>query len=400
MHLKMLFSFRLPALRVSVSVLCFLLLIFFSSASSAQSPSPEHGDGRVLAVTVFDENGVAVSAARVELTSPTASLHCETDLAGRCQFTNLGVGSWQIQVEKEGFYLVKLANVQTSGKIEIGLNHQQEVRENVNVVESVPAIDPQQVSSQEQLSGIDVLNIPYPNTRDYRYALEYIPGVVLDQSAQPHIEGAETYETLVLLDGFNVTQPATGQLLVRPSTDALREVRVETSRISAEYGKAPAGVLSLNTGIGVDHFRFAATNFFPSFQDKNGWAFDKVDPRFTLSGPIVKGKLWFFDGLDGEYDNVIVIGLPKNEDSDRVWRGGNIAKIQANLTSHDILTGSFLVDWLHDDHLGISTLAPPATRPADTENVYVTSVKEQHTMGEDRLLEFGFNYDRYGLRQT
>lgn len=401
MHLKMLFSFRLPALRVSVSILSCFLLLFSSRVSCAQSAPPEYGsDGKVLGITVLDENGVAVPAARVELTSPTVSLSCETDLAGRCQFAGLSAEPWQIQVEKEGFYVVQLANVQTSGKLEIGLNHQQEVRENVNVVESVPAIDPQQVSSQEQLSGIDILNIPYPNTRDYRYALEYIPGVVLDQSAQPHIEGAETYETLVLLDGFNVTQPANGQLLVRPSTDALREVRVETSRISAEYGKAPAGVLSLNTGIGDDHFRFAATNFFPSFQDKTGWAFDKVDPRFTLSGPIVKGKLWFFDGLDGEYDNVIIIGLPKNEDSDHIWRGGNIAKIQANLTTHDILTGSFLVDWLHDDHLGISTLAPPATRPADTENVYVASIKEQHTMGEDRLLEFGFNYDRYGLRQT
>lgn len=90
-------------------------------------------------------------------------------------------------------------------------------------MESVPAIDPAQVSSQEKLSGIDILDLPYPNTRDYRYALNYIPGVVLDQNGQPHVAGSETYETLVLLDGFNVTQPANGRLLVRPSTDALRQ---------------------------------------------------------------------------------------------------------------------------------------------------------------------------------
>ncbi|HKW18204.1 MAG TPA: TonB-dependent receptor [Terriglobales bacterium] len=400
MHPKMLFSLRLSALRVAVSVE-FCCLLFVSLLCGGQSTAPERGaENKSITITVLDENGVAVPGARIQLTAPTATRQCETDLAGRCQFAALEAGPWQLRVEKEGFYVVDLTKVQASGTLEISLNHQQEVRENVNVVESVPAIDPQQVSSQEQLSGIDILDMPYPNTRDYRYSLEYIPGVVLDQSAQPHIEGAETYETLVLLDGFNVTQPATGQLLVRPSTDALRQVRVETSRISAEHGKAPAGVLSLNTGIGDDHFRFAATNFFPSFQHKTGWAFDKVDPRFTLSGPIVKGKLWFFDGLDGEYDNVIVIGLPRNEDSDKVWRGGNIVKAQANLTSHDIVTGSFLVDWLHDDHLGMSTLAPPGTRPADSENVYVTSVKEQHTLGEDKLLEFGFNHDHYGLRQT
>src|SRR5205814_8027076 len=118
---------------------------------------------------------------------------------------------------------------------------------------------------------------------DYRYALAFIPEVVLDQSAQPHVAGSEPYQTLVLLDGFNVTHPANGQLLVRPSTDALRTVSVETSRLPAEYGKGPAGVLALQTGIGDDHYRFAATNFFPSFQNKKGWALDKVDPRFTVS---------------------------------------------------------------------------------------------------------------------
>jgi len=363
------------------------------------SPAPHGSDARSLTITVLDENGVAVPGARVQLNSAT-SVGCETDLAGRCDFPNLPTPRWRLEVQKEGFYVVSLPAVDFPGSLEITLHHQQEVRENVNVVESVPAIDPEQVSAEEQLSGIDILNLPFPNTRDYRFALEYIPGVVLDTSAQPHLEGSEPYDTLVLLDGFNVTQPANGQLLVRPSTDALREVTVQTSRISAQYGKGPAGVLSLETGIGDDHFRLAATNFIPSVQNKNGWALDKVDPRFTVSGPIVKGKLWFFDGLDGEYDNVIVVGLPPSENNDTVWRAGNIAKIQANPTPHDILTGSFLIDWLHDAHLGLTTLAPAATRPTDNESVYVASVKEQHTLGEDKLLEFGYAYSRYGQRQT
>ena len=390
--------FNSPLKVLALSFLC--LLPALGTYSSAQTVPPQRIETGTLNITVLDENGVAVPAARIQLNTQGASINCETDPAGHCHFAGLTGRKWQANVEKEGFYLLSLSDIQTSGTLEIALHHQQEVRENVNVVESVPAIDPEQVSSQEQLSGMDILNIPYPNTRDYRYALEYIPGVVLDQNGQPHIEGAETYQTLVLLDGFDVTQPANGQLLVRPSTDAIRQVKVETSRISAQYGKQPAGVMSIETGIGDDHFRFAATNFFPSFQHKKGWAFDKVDPRFTVSGPIVKGKLWFFDGLDGEYDNVILADLPSGQDSDHVWRGGNIAKVQANLTTRDIVTGSFLVDWLHDDHLGMSTLAPPATRPADNESVYVASVKEQHALADDKLLEVGFAFDHYGLRQT
>jgi hypothetical protein len=40
--------------------------------------------------------------------------------------------------------------------------------------------------------------------------LNFIPGVVQDSSGQPHVAGAQTYQTLTLLDGFNVTQPANG----------------------------------------------------------------------------------------------------------------------------------------------------------------------------------------------
>jgi len=375
-------------------------VLFVLNSALAQTSPPVHPNARPLIITVLDENGVPVPAARVHLLGPAGSVRCETDLVGKCQFAALSAGNWQLRAEKEGFYIFILPAVQTSGTLEINLTHQQEVRETVNVVESPPAIDPSQVSSQEQLSGIDVTNIPYPNTRDYRYALNYIPGVVLDQTAQPHLAGSETYETLVLLDGFNVSQPANGQLLARVSTDALRTVNVETSRLPAQYGKGPAGVLGLETGIGDDHYRFAATNFFPSFQNKKGWTLDKVDPRFTVSGPIEKRRIWFFDGLDGEYDNIIIPDLPAGEDRDNVWRLGNLAKLQANVTPRDIVTTSFLVNRLHDDHFKFSTLNPASTTPEDIENVYIASTKEQHSFSGEKLLEVGFGFNQYGLKQV
>jgi hypothetical protein len=330
---------------------------------------------------------------------PAGTVRCETDLGGKCNFANLSAGPRQLRVEKEGFYVFSLPTVQTSGSLEVVLTHQQEVRETVSVVESSPAIDPAQITSQEQLTGLDIINIPYPNTRDYRYALEFIPEVVLDQSAQPHIAGSEPFQSLVLLDGFNVTQPANGQLLVRPSTDALRTVTVETSRLPAEYGKGPAGVLALQTGIGDDHYRFAATNFFPSFQNKKGWTLDKVDPRFTFSGPIQRGRIWFFDAVDGEYDNVIIPELPPGEDINTIWRASNLAKLQANVTSRDIVTSSFLFNQLHNEHFNFSTLSPATTTPTDVENAFISSIKEQHSFSGERLLELGFAFDQYGLKQ-
>jgi hypothetical protein len=376
-------------------VLSWLVVI----GASAQVANSQR-DSNELTIVVTDENGVVVPNARVELQGPTGPIRCHTDRAGRCGFGRLAGTPWRLRVEKESFYVFALPTIQTSGTLEVTLAHEQEVHETVNVVESSPAIDPARVSSQEQLSAIDIINIPYPNTRDYRYALSFIPGVVLDQNAQPHVAGGETSQTLTELDGFNVTQPANGQLLARVSTDALRSVEVQTSRISAEYGKGSAGVLALNTGIGDDHYRFAATNFVPSVQNKKGWALDKVDPRITFSGPIEKNKIWFFDGIDGEYDNVIIPELPDGEDQDSIWRVGNLAKVQANVTSHDIVSTSFLVNALHDDHQGLSTLSPATTRPIDSENFYFVSVKAQHSYSLESLLETGFAFGRYGQDQT
>jgi hypothetical protein len=375
-----------------------------SVVASQTAPSTNASQCCRVTVSVTDENGVAVGAARVFLQPPgtATALRCETDFSGHCTFLNLQAGSYQLRVEKPDFYAVTVPAVElgVTGNVDVTLTRQKEVREVVNVVESPPAIDLSQVASQEKLSGLDVINIPYAGTRDYRNVLNFIPGVVLDTSGQPHTAGAETYQTLTLLDGFNITQPANGQLLARVSTDAFRSIETQTTRIPAEYGKYSAGVLSLNTGIGDDHFRFIATNFTPSVQNKKGLELDSVDPRITFSGPLVKGKMWFFDGLDGEYDNVVVPELPTGADLDDLWRVGNLAKIQTNLTARDILSTSFLWNHLHDPHFGLSPQNPRDATPSDVESVYVGSIKNQHYFYSGELLETGFAFDQYSLALT
>ncbi len=380
------------------------LLARLSVAQIHSSPTPPKTQPQKLLVTVSDENGVAVPSALVLLQDPrpTNLLRCETDFAGRCEFTSLALASYQLRVEKQGFYALLLPTVQVSAtsNVDVTLSHQQEVREVVNVTESPPAIDPAQVSSKEEITGLDIIDIPYPATHDYRNVLNFIPGVVQDNSGQPHVAGAETYQNLTLLDGFNVTQPANGLLLVRVSTDAFRSINVEPSRESAEYGKGSGGVLSLNTGIGDDHYRFISTNFIPSIQNKKGLALDQWTPRFTVSGPIRKRKMWFFDAADGEFDNFIVPQLPNGADTDPIWRASNLAKVQANLSSRNILTTAFLVNYLDDEHLGLSPLNPIQATAEDAETGYFGTVKDQHYFAGGELLETGFNADQYNLSLT
>ena len=352
----------------------------------------------VPTIAVTDENGVAVSSARVFLQSPPLpTLRCLTDFAGRCSFPSLPASTYQLRVEKEGFYEVvePIVQISPSSLIDVVISHQQEVREVVDVHESPPAIAPAQVAAQETISGLDVINIVYPGTHDYRNVLNFIPGVVQDQYGQPHVAGAQTYQTVTLLDGFNVTQPANGQLVVRVSTDAFRNIQVEPSREPAEDGKGSGGLLSLNTGIGDDHFRFAATDFLPSLQNKHGWRFDQFLPRFTFSGPIEKGKIWFYNAFDGEYDNLVYVALPVNADNDHIWRLGNLTKLQTNITSRNIFTGSFLANYLHDQFAFLSPQSPQLSNPRNVETAYVGSAKDQHYFAGGQLLENGFAFAEY-----
>jgi len=374
-----------------------LLALAFACGCFAQSV-PE------CTITVTDENGVAVTAARISLQSSSGqpAEHCQTDFAGRCRFPNISAGTYELRVEKQGFYALVEPEVQLAPRstLDVSVAHQREVREVVNVEESPAAIEPSQVSAQETLSGLDVIDIVYPGTHDYRNVLNFIPGVVQDQFGQPHVAGAQTYQTVTLLDGFNVTQPANGQLVVRVSTDAFRSIQVEPSREPAEAGKGSGGLLLLNTGIGDDHFRFFGTDFIPSFQNKHGWRFDQFLPHVTFSGPVIKGRIWFYDAFEGEYTNLIFTALPGGQDNDHILRLGNLSKLQTNITSRNILTASFLVNTLDDKYAYLSPQNPQLANPKDVESAYIASLKDQHYFKGGQLLETGFAFDEYDLRLT
>jgi hypothetical protein len=245
-------------------------------------------------VMVLDENGVAVASARVTLepASPAKPLRCETEISGRCLLLSVPAGPCLLRVEKEGYYSATSSiEPARSSEIEVTLTHLKEIKETVDVRESPPIIERTQTQSQERLTGIEVINIPYPSTHDYRNVLNYVPMVLVDPFSQVHVAGSQNYQTVALLDGLNVTQPSNGQLLLHVSTDAIRTIRVEPSRYSAEFGKGSGGLIFVETGIGDDHYRFNATDFILSWQNKHGWTFEQFNPRLTLSGPIVKKRV-------------------------------------------------------------------------------------------------------------
>jgi len=364
-----------------VTVLCFL--VFGVVAVFAQHPQIE--------LTVNDENGVAVSDAQVILSEPNRpSQRLSTDYAGRCEYTVRGA-LYEIDVEKQGFYRTQVSQVDPQQQaVELTLAHQQIVRQQVDVVASSTGIDPEQTADVSNMSTPEIANIPYQPSRDIRDLLPFNPGVVQDNSGQVHVAGSPTYATLDLLDGFDIRSPVSGNLALRVSADAVRSIDVESTRYPVEYGKATGGVIAFRTGMGDNRFRFNATDFIPSIHQVNGnWHFDKFVPRVTFSGPIVRDKAWFFDGLDLEYDNIVIGELPSNADSNQLWRGSNLAKAQVNITSRDILIGGLLFNDYHSPYDGLSTLTPQQSTVNRDTIAWFPYLREQHSFLNGALLDAG-----------
>ncbi|HWR34572.1 MAG TPA: TonB-dependent receptor [Clostridia bacterium] len=377
-------AFRRIIKRVSLRVLVFITLVYSVSVTQTS-----------LLVTVVDENGVAVPGASIEMRG-MVSLRCTTDPAGNCRFA-APAGSYEVLVTKVGHYQAVLRDVRPSdtGQLRVTLAHTQEIKESVQVTASPPAVDAQQVAAARSLDSTQIVNIPFPVTRDIRQALPFIPGVMRDRLGQIHLAGAETYQTLTVLDGFVISDPATGELNTRFSTDAVRAIDVQDSRYSAQFGPASGGVTAFTSISGDDRFRFSATNFVPSLKLKQGVHLDKVTPRVTFSGPIAKGRAWFLLAPDAEYDNNIVSELPPGQNSNTMWRISNLAKVQVNLTPRNIFTTSFLVNGTRTAFGGISPLTPIETTLKEAHSSYLATARDQIYLAGGTMIEVALAVSRY-----
>ena len=350
-----------------------------------------------VVLSVVDENGLPVSNAAVTVSEPGRPvLPLQTDYAGRCTYFLHGDIPYQIRVSKPGFY--EVLQLQTDAhleSIEVVLAHEQIVKQEVNVVTSQTGIDPEQTSDKNVMNTPEIVNIPYPTSRDIRNLLPFNPGVVQDASGQVHLAGSETYATLDLLDGFDIRSPISGALAMRFSADAVRTINIETTRYPVEFGKATGGVVAFYTGMGDNKVRFNATNFIPSFRDTNGLRFDKFVPRITFSGPLARNRAWFFDGLELEYDDIYIQELPEGANTNHLIRGSNLIKAQVNLSTTNILTGGLLFNDYHSPYDGLSPLVPQQSTTKRDTVAWFPYLRDQHTFANGVLLETGFGVVRF-----
>ena len=330
---------------------------------------------------IADENDLPVARAEIIITLDSgATRTAYSDAAGR--FDISGVSGLQIQmtISKPGYFRISQRKVDLmpgANELSLMLNHETEIKEQLEVQSSPVQIDPDTTSHQESLVQHEILNTPIPSSHDLQQSLRVIPQVVADSNGNLHVAGARQGQTEVLLDGFEINDPGTGAYTVHVNVDAVRSVEIETGGYGAQYAHAGAGILALDTQSGDDRLRFGITNFIPDLNFQEGTHFGNWYPRVTFSGPLEKGRIWFSDAITIEHTFRRVSELPGGQNIDEQWSGDNLIRIQANLGAQNILQGSFLYNELSDPALGLGPLTPFSTTINEQSRRYFASVKDQ-----------------------
>lgn len=381
--------------------LAFVLGFSLPGMATALPPlwqsAPSSAPGQ-LQLTVMDQNGQPLGQVFVIVQQNEKTVAQErTTPSGTATLRQLAPGVYRLLVQKQGFYSSLVSSLLiVSGQtvpVEVRLQPVREYKEEVEVTAQPSPIDPQEIANAHAITAEDISNIPYPTTRDYRNVLPYIPGVVGDRG-QIHIAGANTQEIQDYLDGFEVSQPATGALALRVNPDSLRKIEVRSSRYSAQFGKGSGGLVDLQVQDGDNRFRVNATDFVPTFQNVKGFHLNNWTPRAYFSGPVVRDKIWFDLSHEGETDYNIIKELPEGADTNRVWRTDDLARIRMNLTPGNVLTANALLNMQDSQNSGISAFDPVSVSLHNHNYLYLLGLKDQITLGKDTLLEFGAGFHR------
>jgi Carboxypeptidase regulatory-like domain/TonB-dependent Receptor Plug Domain len=373
---------RTHPIRPIIGVGIFVVVMILSPLSGKARPQNTSYD---LRGQVVDENGEPVSRVEVKRRSTDeVSQTLYTDAAGRFELRGMNSPQVYLSFSKPGFFRIDDRQVDLSpgmNEVTVTLNHATELEEKVEVESEPVQIDPDTTSHQESLVQHEILNVPVPSGHDLSQYLATMPQVVADVNGRVHVAGARQAQIEVLLDGFEINDPATGNYTTRVDVDAVRSVTINTGGYGAEYAHASAGILELNTQTGDDKWRLDATNFIPDLSFQEGVHFGNWYPRAAISGPIKSGKAWFSDALSIQHNFVLLKELPRGQNIDTLWSGDNLFRAQVNLTSRNILQGSFLVNRWVDPRQGLGVFSPLSTTNYYTSQRYFVSVKDQIWMG-------------------
>jgi hypothetical protein len=272
-------------------------LVFAPLASAAQVPTG------TISGRVIDSGGGVVPGAAVTLASPNLQGVQVTTTSdnGDYVFRSLPPGSYTVTVQRSGFSAVEhTVRVAPSEMVALNLTLQPAgVTEAVTVMaEGTNFTNTVQSAASLNYGLVDTL----PTTRTLLSYINLAPGAhTTGPDGAITISGAMSFENLFLLNGAVIQDNIRNEPLPLFIEDAIQEATVATSGISAEYGRFSGGVVNAVTRSGGNMFSGSYRSTFENDDWRTISPFeetkiDKLVPTqmFTVGGPIVRDRLWFF----------------------------------------------------------------------------------------------------------
>ena len=267
---------------------------------------------------VKDSSGAVLPGATIEARAANgAVLTTVTDETGTYRFPSVAPGDYVLTANLQGFAPGKNDAVRVGlgqvKKVDFTLGVQS-LTESVQVTAESPLVDVRQSARQTNIRAeqVDLL----PKGRDFTTLVTQAPGANFEpKSSGIMIDGATAGENRYIIDGIETTDLRTGVSGQSLLADFVEEVQVKSSGYTAEYGGSTGGVINAITKSGTNRFSGSAlfnwqssslagnvptlrTNLADAsraeYIDYPKDDSNRVEPGFTVGGPIVTNKTWFF----------------------------------------------------------------------------------------------------------
>jgi outer membrane receptor for ferrienterochelin and colicin len=277
---------------------------------------------------VKDSQGGAVVGATVlaKSVSTGVSVQAVTDATGTYRFAALAPGRYEVTGNLSGFAPAKVQNIdlRLGQLLTINLTLSPgAMTETVQVVAESPLIDVRQSARATSLRGEDIEKMP--KGRDFASLVTQAIGVNQETAKLNgiSIDGASSGENRFIIDGAESTNLQSGTQGKVMVPDFVEEVQVKSSGYTAEYGGSTGGVINVISRTGTNTWRGNAFMYWsgdaldsssrptlrlvPTNSNASEYvtypedSYNRYEPGFTLGGPLVKDKLWFFAGYNPEF---------------------------------------------------------------------------------------------------
>jgi hypothetical protein len=294
----------------------FLFLEFPESVSvAAQAPS-----GNLRGIVTDPSKAVIAGAsvtAKNKITGAERSATSKSD--GDFLINNLTPGEYEVKVAMKGFKTsVSSVTVQVgdTSSVEVALEIGEATETVVISGDSTAVVNPSDFKVDGVITRQKIDGLPL-NGRNFLQLASLEPGVRVSTGTpgdannlfNVSIGGGDSALTRLTVDGGNIVDPVTGGAGQNFSVDTVQEFQISSFNFDLATGVTSVGAVNIISRTGGNDYHGSG---FGYYRDNNMSAyptlnrvannpepfFRRLQAGFTLSGPLVKDKLWWFTNLE------------------------------------------------------------------------------------------------------